>query len=333
MTSLIPLIESELKRQVSRLDQPATAGFHQMLTYHLGWTGDGSGPEASGKRIRPQLLCLVSLATGLQAPLESIIPAAAAVELVHNFSLVHDDIEDNSPTRRGRETLWMKWGIPMAINAGDALFVLADQAMMDLSPRHPPQIVLQAASRLHDTCLTLTRGQYLDMSFEERKSLRTEEYLEMITSKTAALLEACCWIGALLAGADEQTLRSYSDFGHALGMAFQIQDDILGIWGEEATTGKSSASDLVEGKKSLPVLYGLGREEQFAARWMKGPIYPNEVQELAQLLRDEGACDYAQAQAQDWIVAASRNLEQANPQGEAAAALNDLMNMFINRDR
>src|SRR3990172_4326989 len=134
---LLSHIELELQRQVSRLDQPRTRSFHEMLTYHMGWTGEGAGPNATGKRIRPLLVLLCSAACG--GDWKSALPAAAAVELVHNFSLVHDDIQDNSPKRRGRDTAWVKWGAPMAINVGDALFVISSQAIMDLKIHHPAE--------------------------------------------------------------------------------------------------------------------------------------------------------------------------------------------------
>jgi geranylgeranyl diphosphate synthase type I len=329
---LLPPIEAELQRQLSRLDHPATAGFHDMLTYHMGWGGEGAGPESGGKRIRPQLLCLCYMAAAPEAPLNAALPAAAAIEIVHNFSLVHDDIEDNSPTRRGRPTLWAKWGIPMAINAGDALFVLAGQAMMDLVEYHSAEITLRAAKILHDTCLSLTSGQYLDMSYEERSDLVVEDYWSMVSGKTSALLAACCSIGAVLGMADQRTQEAYSAYGHDLGLAFQVQDDILGIWGSENALGKSTASDLVEGKNSLPVLYGLSRDQRFAARWKQGPIQPEEVQQLAQVLREEGAYDYAQDQAHYWTSQALKNLESAAPRGEAARALFALTNKLLHRN-
>ena len=134
---------------------------------------------------------------------QSALPAAAAVELVHNFSLVHDDIQDNSDKRRGRPTTWVKWGVPMAINVGDALFVMSNQAIIDLKENYPAEIVVKAAEILHNTCLDLTRGQFLDMSYEERMDLTVEDYWPMVSGKTAALLSACCHIGSLLGGADE----------------------------------------------------------------------------------------------------------------------------------
>src|SRR5512139_1758660 len=284
--ALLPHIEAELQKQVSRLDMPRTKPFHEMLTYHMGWIGEGAGPEATGKRIRPMLVLLCAAACG--ADWQSALPAAAAVELVHNFSLVHDDIQDNSDKRRGRPTTWVKWGAPMAINVGDALFVMSNQAIIDLKKDHPAEIVVRAAEILHNTCLDLTRGQFLDMSYEERTDLGVDDYWPMVAGKTAALLSTCCHIGSLLGGADEARQESYRSFGHYLGLAFQVQDDILGIWGNEATTGKSVASDLVEGKNSLPVLAGLSAHGKFAARWQQGPIRPEEVEEVARLLTNEG---------------------------------------------
>jgi geranylgeranyl diphosphate synthase type I len=259
------------------------------------------------------------------------LPAAAAVELVHNFSLVHDDIQDNSPKRRGRPTAWVRWGAPMAINVGDALFVLSNQAMLDLLPSHPAATVARAASILHDTCLDLTRGQFLDMSYEERQDLTVDDYWPMVGGKTAALLSACCHIGALLGGADEAKQEAYRSFGYELGLAFQVQDDILGIWGDEALTGKSAASDLVEGKNSLPVLYGLSQNGKFAARWKQGPIQPEEVKLVAQWLVDEGGYDHAQNEAERWTARAIQNLEAAQPMGEAGRTLTGLANKLLKR--
>jgi len=329
--TLLPPIELELQRQVARLDQPRTKSFHEMLTYHMGWTGEGAGPEATGKRIRPILALLTAASCG--ANWELALPAAAAVELVHNFSLVHDDIQDNSPKRRGRDTAWVKWGAPMAINVGDALFVMSSQAIVDLKENYPAEIVMKAAEILHNACLDLTRGQFLDMSYEERNDLGVEDYWHMIAGKTAALLAACCQIGALLGGADDELQEVYRSFGHYLGLAFQVQDDILGIWGDEAVTGKSAASDLVEGKKSLPVLIGLSKKGKFAERWAQGPIKPDEVEEVARLLASEGGYGEAKEASIQMTDMAINSLREADPQGEAGEALFELTNRLLNRDQ
>src|SRR5688572_14703051 len=332
---LLSHIELELQKQVSRLDVPRTKPFHEMLTYHMGWTGEGAGPEATGKRIRPLLVlltCLSSSGAGdKDETWQSALPAAAAVELVHNFSLVHDDIQDNSDKRRRRPTTWVKWGMPMAINVGDALFVMSNQAIVDLKENYPAEIVMKAAEILHNTCLDLTRGQFLDMSYEDRTDLMVEDYWPMIAGKTAALLSACCHIGSLLGGADEGSQESYRSFGHYLGLAFQVQDDILGIWGDETVTGKSAASDLIERKNSLPVLAGLSTNGRFAARWKQGPILYNEVEEVARFLAIEGGYETAMDAAKQMTDLALMSLREADPQGDAAEALFELADKLLKR--
>lgn len=334
---LLSHIELELQRQVSRLDQTHTKRFHDMLTYHMGWTGDGAGPEATGKRIRPLMVLLTCLASNAYQSTDKIwqsaLPAAAAVELVHNFSLVHDDIQDNSTKRRGRDTAWVKWGEPMAINIGDAMFVLSNQAIIDLKENYPSNTVVKAAEILHNSCLNLTRGQYLDMSFEERTDLTVDDYWPMIAGKTAALLSASCHLGALLGGADESQQDSYRSFGQYLGLAFQVQDDILGIWGNETVTGKSAATDLVEGKNSLPVLAGLSANKKFAERWRKGPIQPDEVDELASLLAAEGGYGTAHEASKQMTDLALLNLRETDPQGEAGDALFELAEKLLKREQ
>lgn len=328
---LLASIESELQRQVARFDTPRTAAFHEMLTYHMGWTGEGAGPEATGKRIRPLLVLLCTAACG--AAWQPALPAAAAVELVHNFSLVHDDIQDNSDRRRGRPTAWVRWGMPMAINLGDALFVMSNQAIVDLKTSFPAETVVSASEILHNTCLELTRGQFLDMSYEERTDLAVEDYWPMVSGKTAALISACCHIGALLGSADEAGQDAYRAFGHYLGLAFQVQDDILGIWGDEVLTGKSAASDLVEGKNSLPVLAGLGAHGRFAARWRQGAIRTEEVEELARLLASEGGYETATEAARQMTDLALLSLREADPGGEAGDALFELTDRLLKRSQ
>ena len=335
MEIMLPAIESELQRQVARLDEPRTEPFHEMLTYHMGWTGKGAGPDATGKRIRPIMVLLTVAACNNTNKSDWLraVPAAAAVELVHNFSLVHDDIQDNSEKRRGRTTVWKIWGAPMGINIGDALFVMSNQAIMDLHEQFPAETVIKAATVLHNTCLDLTRGQFLDMSYEAYNDLGVEDYWPMVAGKTAALLSACCYIGSILGGADGSKQDAYRSFGHALGMAFQVQDDILGIWGDEAITGKSAASDLLEGKKSLPVLHGLSQNGKFAKRWAKGPIQSDEVEDLAQVLANEGSYEFTHGMSRQMTSLALDSLREADPQGEAGEALMGLANKLIKREQ
>jgi geranylgeranyl diphosphate synthase type I len=326
---MLPEIEKELRNQVAKLVAVPTSPLHEMLTYHLGWTGEGSGPDAQGKRIRPLLLLLTSKAC--KADWKNALPAAAAVELVHNFSLVHDDIQDNSRKRRGRDTVWVKWGIAQGINAGDSLFVLSNQAILDLSNAAPNEVVVEAARILHSTCLDLTRGQYLDISYEQRTDLTLEDYWLMVSYKTAALLTACCSLGALMGRVDNATQEAYRDFGHYLGLAFQVQDDYLGMWGEAILTGKSADSDLISRKKSLPVLFGLRKGGQFAERWSSGPINQENVPEIADLLATEGARLFTQETADQMTDLALACLRRADPTGDAGEALYELANNLLIR--
>jgi geranylgeranyl diphosphate synthase, type I len=219
----------------------------------------------------------------------------------------------------------------MAINAGDALFVIANQAALDLKAHYPAEMVVRSAEILNNICLQLTQGQYLDMSYEERTDLKLEDYWPMIGGKTSALLSACTQIGALLGYANEEKIELYRQFGYTLGLAFQVQDDVLGIWGDESVTGKSAASDLVEGKNSLPVLFALEKNGEFAKRWRQGPISQAEVGAVADLLEKEGGKAYADKMSAELTEKALGYLDQADPQGEAGEAIRGLANMLLKR--
>lgn len=325
----MPAVETELMQVVALADGPGMEPLHHMLAYHMGWEGNENGPEGRGKRIRPCLVLLAAAAAGAEWQLA--IPAAAAVELVHNFSLIHDDIEDNSPLRRGRPTLWVKWGVPQALNAGDAMFTLAHLAVLRLQKGVSLQSTLLAAHLLQETCLKLTQGQYMDIAYENRGDLSIEAYWPMVSGKTAALLEACTGLGALVAGVPETTYQLYRRFGYCLGLAFQAQDDLLGIWGEAPLTGKSNESDLLSGKKTLPILYGLEQGGPFARRWAEGPITVDETPGLSAQLEQEGALQYTRAKADELTGKAITALHQTNPRSEASEALENLANHLLRR--
>jgi geranylgeranyl diphosphate synthase type I len=327
--TFLPAIEAELQAAVARANGSGLAGLHQMLAYHMGWEGEGAGSEARGKRIRPILTLLVTASAGCNW--QPALPAASAVELIHNFSLIHDDIEDNSPMRRGRQTIWKKWGIAQATNTGDAMLTLAHLEIHRLATHFSYPIVIRASNLLHQTCLHLTQGQYLDLSYEDRSNLTEADYWPMVGGKTAALLSACAELGALLASTADSLGKTYQQFGYSLGLAFQAQDDLLGIWGDAKDTGKSIDGDLVTGKKSLPVLYGLCRRGVFYKRWLQGPILPTEAPQVAQLLESDGALNYVQQQVRQLTDSALLNLEAAKPQGKAGEALRELTYQLLGR--
>lgn len=327
---LLPAIEQEMQICVADTQEAGLEDLHFMMAYHLGWQGDKSGPQAHGKRIRPLLVLLTAEAAG--GDWKKALPASAAVELVHNFSLIHDDIEDNSPLRRGRETVWKKWNIPQAINTGDSMFALAHLALQRLNDLVSPEIVLKAQQILPRACLTLTQGQYLDLSYETRQDLTVKDYWPMIHGKTASLIATCTELGSLISGNNSDTQANYRNFGENIGLAFQVYDDILGIWGNTDVTGKSTSSDLVAGKKSLPVLFGLQQNREFARRWREGPISLEDVPEITMLLENEGAYDYAKNVAEEFTDSALKALDSANPQGPARQALIELSNELLNRN-
>ena len=328
----LPLIEAELQRAVGEGPEELREYF-VMLRYHLGWVDVEGKPLPNGntgKRLRP-LLCLLSCAAAGGEP-RTALPMAAAIELLHNFSLLHDDIQDNSPLRRGRPTVWRHWGVAQAINAGDALFTLAHLAPHALTGRDlSAEVVLAALAEFDRTCLALTQGQYLDMRFEACARVTVEEYLRMIRGKTAVLIAACTKLGALLAGATPERQGHFEQYGLNLGLAFQVHDDWLGIWGDPAVTGKSAASDLEQRKKSLPVVYGMEHSPEFATRYARSHAPGEPVAELAAQLDALGAQAYTLQTAQSLTEQATAHLRAAEPAGSAAEALWELTDSLLKR--
>jgi geranylgeranyl diphosphate synthase, type I len=250
-TRLLGDIEDEMSSVLGERDGHARP-LYEMLAYHLGLDGD-QGPR--GKRMRP-LLGLLAYQS-LTGDYRAALPGAAAVELGHNFSLVHDDIEDADTERRHRPTLWAIWGVPLAINAGDALFALSRLALYRLLDGFSERRVLALMRVYDETCLALCEGQYLDISFERRSDVTVDAYLEMIGKKTAALVGASVQAGAILATDDPDVVEAYRRFGYALGMAFQMADDVKGTFWASAQSGKPEAGDVRKRKKTLPLVWAL----------------------------------------------------------------------------
>ncbi|MDP9482922.1 MAG: polyprenyl synthetase family protein [Chloroflexota bacterium] len=311
LAELIAATEDEILALVRDRD-PSTHGVYEMVRYHLGLDGSGA---AAGKRMRP-LLGLLAYAsiTGRYAP---ALPGAAAVELGHNFSLVHDDIEDGDVERRHRPTLWAKHGIPQAINTGDMLFSLSRVALHRLTDLGFSDAKVLRLMRLYDTtCVALCEGQYIDIwASEHDESMSVELYFDMIGRKTAALISASIEAGALLATDDEAVIARYRAFGWALGLAFQLNDDLLGIWGQEQSTGKEP-TDLARHKKTLPVIYAFehaGPEDRDRLRAIQAAEAPtrDELAEVVAILERNGARDYARDQARRYRDEALAELDAA----------------------
>jgi geranylgeranyl diphosphate synthase type I len=296
--SYLPLIEAEM-REVLAIPHDASAGHYQIMQYHMGWLDAEMRPVAgpAGKRIRP-LLCLLACAAAGGDP-RAALPAAAGLELLHNFSLLHDDIEDNSRQRRYRPTAWTIFGMPITCNAGDGMFSLAHAAFFRLAAQGvPPSAVLHALRRFDEMCVALTEGQFLDMSFERRLDVTPDDYFRMIAGKTGALLAVAPEIGAMVANAADDVCGLYRRYGAALGRAFQLQDDILGIWGDEAATGKSAASDILSKKKTLPVIYALAHEAvgaRLTALYAGAEFTESDAPVVLAFLDEAGARPYVEA--------------------------------------
>ena len=224
-----------------------------MIRYHFGY--DSPDVLRTGKRLRPQLLLRTALEES--GRIECALDAAVAIEILHNYSLVHDDIEDGDEMRHGRTTTWARYGIPQGINAGDALCALSYLTLLHEEAVVPPGSVVEMLHVLHDANLRMCEGQALDISFETRTTVTMPQYLEMIAGKTGALFAASCELGALAAGADRARAKEYSALGRAYGLAFQIRDDVLGTWGSSALTGKPSGADIARRKWSFPVVWAL----------------------------------------------------------------------------
>ena len=327
---MLPEIETELHLILDSFPSDWYSEIAEMIAYHLGWDGEESG--ARGKRVRPLLTLLTCAAAG--GDWRQALPAAAAIELIHNFSLVHDDIQDRSDTRRGRPTVWKRWGIAQAINTGDALFVAAHQAASRLTSRSvPPHTVLAVRDRLDHACLRLTHGQHLDLAFEQSPIVTESAYLEMVAGKTAALLEGATAAGSLIADAPAPRVAQFAGFGLHLGLAFQILDDILGIWGEPSVTGKPSGDDLIQRKKSLPVLKGLGASPEFAKLWAGGDLTATGLEQMRQALQESGVLDETRHAAEEHTSLALAALEAAQPEPAAGRELRALSDSLLQRSR
>ncbi|MCB8967457.1 MAG: polyprenyl synthetase family protein [Ardenticatenaceae bacterium] len=329
---MLPAVEAEM-RAVLKANNGTPDLFYGMMHYHMGWADANLQPAHvhAGKRIRPLLCLLVCQAAG--GDWQQAVPAAAAIEILHNFTLIHDDIEDVSPTRRGRDTVWQLWGVPQAINSGDAMFALAHLALVRLLERGvEAPIVVEALRRFDETCLRLTQGQYADMDFEKRDTVSVADYIEMITGKTAVLVSYSAAVGALIAGADSRTINHYAQYGLELGLAFQVIDDILGIWGDEKRTGKSAATDIITRKKTMPVLDGLSRSTALQELYSDDTPNDDFVPRVIAILDEVGSHEFAASKATTHSENALQHLHAANPVGEAAQALNQLTATLLHRD-
>jgi geranylgeranyl diphosphate synthase type I len=293
--------ELALEAAIRRHDgpSPVTAMIHE----HFGY---GPGVIRRGKRLRPRLALCVAQEEG--APADAAMDAACAIEILHNYSLVHDDIEDGDRMRHGRPTVWATHGIAHGINAGDAMCAVSYLALLE-SGRQNAETTVAMTRVLQEAHLAMCAGQARDIAFESESAVSMVDYLAMIGGKTAALFGAACELGALAAGASLERARAYAQLGRTYGLAFQIEDDVLGTWGDSAATGKPSGADIAKRKWSFPIVWAMSgppsaaRDAIIAAYGDEGALDAPAVRQTISALDALEARAAAQAAAQQYFAA------------------------------
>jgi len=324
-------VEGELRAAL----EAHSVGLYQMLRYHLGWSDRDGRPVdgLGGKRLRP-ILCL-STCEALGGDVQQALPAAAAVELIHNFSLVHDDIEDESPERHDRPAVWTVWGPAQAINAGDSMHSLAWLMLTRLQQRGvAPEKVLWSTQILDEATLRLCEGQFLDIMYQEQVDVGLEEYLAMTKGKTAALFSSAMQLGAVVASGDRQTVDTLARSGTGLGIAFQIRDDVLDL--DEEHAGEVVTGDIARKKKTFPVVYAQERGTQKARQELRR-IYSKErlgradVQRVLSILEAEGALEQAEETASRYYQEAMALLEELRIPASSLDTIRQVARFMVER--
>ncbi|MEU7631802.1 polyprenyl synthetase family protein [Nocardia sp. NPDC049220] len=313
-----------LREAVDQLPAP----LRLMAGYHYGWW-DSTGrptPGRSGKGLRAALVLAAAAACGIVGP--TVVSAAASIEMLHNWTLIHDDVIDADEMRHGRPTVWRVWGSDAALVLGDAMHAMTIRMLLDL----PAAQMAEAVDRLETVTVELCRGQYEDCLFESRPSVTVGEYMQMVGGKTGALMGCACALGALCAYADAATIGAFDSFGRELGAAFQAADDVLGIVGDPAVTGKPVGTDLIRRKRSLPVVAALESGASAAVDLDElyrsaAPMTNTEVAQATQLVAACGGIDWAQQHAQ----LRAQSALAALPAGAATAELAALTQAAVRR--
>jgi len=311
------LVQPPLLAAVSRLSDELQAP----VRHHLG---------GGGKHVRAALALLAAEACGADA--ETGIPGAVAIELIHNFSLLHDDVIDGDRERRHRPTVWAEFGVGPAIIAGDALATLAMEVLLEDANPHAARAALELARASQ----AMIAGQADDMAFEPRTVVSVEECLTMEERKTGALLSCAAALGAILAGAPMATVDALREYGRHLGIAFQAVDDLLGIWGDPAVTGKPVGSDLRQHKKTLPIVIAVAAADGLAGEFvalLRGRLSEREVATAAQFVEGYGGRQATMQTAEEHLATALGALESVPLAEGPAAELADVAMFVVGRDR
>lgn len=304
-TDLLSAIDQDLRTFIQNECPEDLTQFSEMIEWHMGWSSSVR-EQLIGKRLRPLLLLLMTQISG--GRWQDALPAATAVELIHNFTLIHDDIQDNSDTRHNRFTLWKKYGVPQAINTGDSLHSLGNISASRLIKNYPSSTVFEITHLIERTVFQLTIGQYQDMAFQARVNISKSDYLSMIRGKTAALLSACFEIGYLLGHKKSPDREKVRQIGNNLGIAFQIQDDHLGIWGKPKVTGKSDLSDLRSRKVTFPIVLSLSDDRKFRELWESHKTEDNTLLKMKLVLEANGSDQLSKDISRQYLEKAIKDL-------------------------
>ncbi len=329
------VFDRELQAAVSKNGLP----LYDMARYHLGWTDESGQPAAggSGKALRPSLCLFACEALG--GTVDRAMPAAVAIELVHSFSLVHDDIQDRDTERRHRPTVWYLWGQRQGIATGVTLWSLAHRALHRATDCGATGAQLLRADRaLTEAARDMIEGQAMDIEFEGRIDVGLDGYLAMISRKTGALIGCALELGAILGAAPEPVVQSFRRGGQSLGLAFQIRDDMLGVWGETEALGKPVGADIIRKKNSLPVAFTLKQatgaaRDQLLAVYNKAEIEPEDVETVLEVMDRFHARSYSRGLAEETCATALSELSRLELSTEARRSLDDLVNFLLARDR
>ncbi len=307
---------------------------YHMLRYFMGYSNDLKTPSEGkhGKRTRSALLLLTA---NMYGGATSALDLAAAIELFHNFTLVHDDIVDNDEMRRGQETVWKLWGVPHAINSGDAQLLLTSRALLNAAYTDSVHGT-KAAQTLNNHFLEVCEGQYLDFELTDKQvgdtSVTEERYFEMIRKKTAVLVGAATEAGGVAAECPEEDVSVLYEYGEALGMAYQVKDDLVSVWSNTEETGKRAYGDVYERKKTYPVLYTLehgNREQLISLYTKKEELSDSEVGEVVQLFEEAGAKDATQRKLEEYVEQAKKCVTKLSIHDEDKEVLSSIVRKVV----
>ena len=332
---------SEIDAEMQAVLETKELPIYNAVRYALGWVDeDGKAiVDGGGKGLRPALCLIAASAIDSSRTAHNYaLAGAAAMEFVHNYSLVHDDIQDQDKERHHRPTVWVQWGSPQAINVGDALRELAQIALHRAhNAGADDSTVLDSYELLNRASLEMIEGQYLDLAYEQKSDIDPGDYLAMIEKKTGAIIGCSMGLGALLAGGTANVVSRLEQAGRQLGLCFQIRDDLLGIWGNTALTGKSTNNDIRRKKKSFPIVYAFcnataKEQEKLKAIYSHNKIDQEDIDAVMEILANVKAQEATNEAAKEHFNSFHRELENCSIKKKAGVKLDSIANFVLTRE-